>query len=580
MSSSLSLGWRLRVLAATASYFMIGEAAPAKSSAVDCTGTFTPISASEYVKAINPGWNLGNTLDAVPDEGSWNNPPVEPVTFEDVKSTGFKSVRIPVTYADHYVGSSPDWTIDPDWLQRVSDVVDMALDAGLYVLTNMHHDSWEWADVSKDDANLTMIEEKIHRTWVQIGETLACKSSMVAFEPINEPPAEDADDGAEINKINELFLQALQESGGFNTQRVVTLVGGGMDSVKTSQWFQAPSGYENPWALQYHYYSPYDFIFGAWGKTILSDSDEAAIEADLERVRGNFTDVPLVIGEFDASPLNCEPAARRRWTDVVVRKAAALGTAVMLWDNGEDHLDRGTHAWKDVHEIRVLLRAAAGESNSLATATSDASAAEQSSAAYLFHKAGDAAADQTIAVDLNGNAVDLISVEGGQLLDSAEGDYAVEGGEITFAAAWLARFFNETAVPGSKANLTITFTAGATAGVELVVWDLPTLGAVSSTAVSGSDLRIPVTWAGLEQVAAVKMLRSDGVYLFDDWTQYLGPLQAAYGTWTSQWNWDGTAVILTSTTVDAVIAAGVPSVFTFDFYPRVPGNSLNYTLNV
>jgi endoglucanase len=32
--------------------------------------------------------------------------------------------------------------------------------------------------------------------------------------------------------------------------------GGGMDATKTTQWFQAPSGVNNPWALQFHYYSP------------------------------------------------------------------------------------------------------------------------------------------------------------------------------------------------------------------------------------------------------------------------------------------------------------------------------------
>jgi hypothetical protein len=44
-----------------------------------------------------------------------------------------------VTYTDHYVSSSPDWTINATWLQRVSDVVDMATSRGLYVITNMHH---------------------------------------------------------------------------------------------------------------------------------------------------------------------------------------------------------------------------------------------------------------------------------------------------------------------------------------------------------------------------------------------------------------------------------------------------------
>jgi endoglucanase len=64
--------------------------------AVTCSGdTWTPITASDFTAAINPGWNLGNTLDATPDEGSWNNPPVVQATFDDVASAGFKSVRIP-----------------------------------------------------------------------------------------------------------------------------------------------------------------------------------------------------------------------------------------------------------------------------------------------------------------------------------------------------------------------------------------------------------------------------------------------------------------------------------------------------
>lgn len=47
--------------------------------------------------------------------------------------------RHTVTYTDHFLTGSPSWTIDPAWLQRVSDVVDMATERGFYVITNMHH---------------------------------------------------------------------------------------------------------------------------------------------------------------------------------------------------------------------------------------------------------------------------------------------------------------------------------------------------------------------------------------------------------------------------------------------------------
>lgn len=114
-------------------------ATASSSGAATCTGTFSSISASNFISSLHPGWNLGNTLDAVPDEGSWNNAAVVASTFDTVKTAGFRSVRIPVTWAYHFTGSSPDWTVDPTWLQRVSNVVDMVVSRGLYAIVNVHH---------------------------------------------------------------------------------------------------------------------------------------------------------------------------------------------------------------------------------------------------------------------------------------------------------------------------------------------------------------------------------------------------------------------------------------------------------
>jgi hypothetical protein len=64
-------------------------------SGVACNGTFSRVSAQTWVDGMNPGWNLGNTLDGIPDEGDWGNPRVVPSTFDDVKKAGFKGVRLP-----------------------------------------------------------------------------------------------------------------------------------------------------------------------------------------------------------------------------------------------------------------------------------------------------------------------------------------------------------------------------------------------------------------------------------------------------------------------------------------------------
>ena len=53
-----------------------------------------------YVDAMQPGTNLGNTLDAVPTETSWGNPPTTQAMIQHIAALGFKSIRIPVTWRD------------------------------------------------------------------------------------------------------------------------------------------------------------------------------------------------------------------------------------------------------------------------------------------------------------------------------------------------------------------------------------------------------------------------------------------------------------------------------------------------
>ena len=63
--------------------------------------------------------------------------------FRKLKSQGFKSIRLPVTWGIHQ-GAAPGYTIDPAWMAKVRQVVDWALAQDLYVMLNMHHDSWMW----------------------------------------------------------------------------------------------------------------------------------------------------------------------------------------------------------------------------------------------------------------------------------------------------------------------------------------------------------------------------------------------------------------------------------------------------
>ncbi|CAD0114400.1 unnamed protein product [Aureobasidium uvarum] len=478
----------------------------------------------------------------------------------------------------------------------------MVIERDMYVLVNVHHDSWTWADVTQANANYTQIEEKFYRLWYQIGAKLACKSSLLAYEPINEPVGTTAAHAAELRKLESLFLQAITDAGGFNAQRVVTLNSLQENSDLTSQYFVRPSNITNPWAIQYHYYSPYPFIFSAWGGTIWGlDTDKAALEADLANIRNNFTDVPLIIGEWAASPVATETAARWKYFDFFVRTAAKYNTTTVLWDNGADFLDRASHVWRDQVAINIYTSALAGEANTLPDSTTDPSAKTQFTSADLFVRVGQNVTSQKLPYLIPSNTT-LVSISGsnGIALNKAA-DYSISGGDITFSASFLRTYFTPSTKPGSITNLTLDFSTGVDLTLNLVLWDTPTINSTSSSvsAADGSSISIPVQWKGINKPATVKAVNANGTYLVDDFTKYYGPLQNArtvsfpahahvvstdsdmqVQTYNSQWNWDSNNLIITAAAVSAVEALGEDVIFNFEFYPRVPVNAVNYTLTV
>jgi endoglucanase len=131
------------------------------------------------------------------------------------------------------------------------------------------------------------------------------------------------------------------------------------------------------------------------------------------------------------------------------------------------------------------------------------------------------------------------------------------------------------------ANLTLTFNRGAALQVNIVQYSTPVISSTSSPLpAAGQDLLIPITWAGLNRPAAVKAIKADGGYLVDDWTQYLGPLQQGRMTYSGQWDWNAKNVIIKAAALDAVRSAGQSTTFTIEFYPREPGNSVEFTVTV
>ena len=112
--------------------------------------------ATEAVKNMGLGWNLGNTLDAnsqkvsdvtndaywggqgLDSEYCWGQKPTTKPLFEMLKNAGFGAIRVPVTWYNHM---DKDGKVNEAWMARVHEVVDYVIESGLYCIVNVHQDT-------------------------------------------------------------------------------------------------------------------------------------------------------------------------------------------------------------------------------------------------------------------------------------------------------------------------------------------------------------------------------------------------------------------------------------------------------
>ena len=92
-------------------------------------------SATNAVKNMGVGWNMGNTLDAnngslqgLDSETYWGQPVTRPELMKMMKDAGFGAIRVPVTWFNHMDSSNK---VDEAWMRRVHEVVDYVIDQGL-----------------------------------------------------------------------------------------------------------------------------------------------------------------------------------------------------------------------------------------------------------------------------------------------------------------------------------------------------------------------------------------------------------------------------------------------------------------
>ncbi len=321
----------------------LGPAALAAEEPVPETG-------EELTEQMKIGWDLGNTFDA-PNETAWGNPPTTAELFETVKDLGFNTVRIPVSWSGH-TDRAPEYTIDETWMDRVETVVDQALEAGLFVIVNAHHDNVVYYPAPE---NAERAEEYLTAVWSQIAARFADTDHRLIFQTMNEPRVEgtsyewNVDARSEdcmaavevVNGLNQTALDAIRSGGGYNADRFVLICpyAGSPAGALLSRFQMPEDSAEGRLLLSIHAYTPYDLCLDTRSAAdTFTKNGQSQIDKMLKSLDYMYVQkgVPVVIDEMGCIDKD-NAQARYDWARYYVSAAAAYGIPCIWWDNGALH---------------------------------------------------------------------------------------------------------------------------------------------------------------------------------------------------------------------------------------------------
>lgn len=337
---------------------------------------------ARFVRRLGCGINLGNALDATnlrdyrPDAGDleyetfWGNPPISQTQLAAVREAGFRTVRIPVSWEDHM---AQDGMVSAVWMDRVQEVVDLALAEDLYVILDTHHEGWLDLQTGSEAERTG----RLRTLWGQIAARFADYDERLLFEGMNEPrlvgSAHEWDEGTqeareEVGRLNAAFVETVRESGGRNRSRYLLLcpyasntLPGALETLQRQLTQQLPqlSG-DRHLLVSVHAYLPYAFCqdeagTAEWDGT--RESDTAEIRDTFARL-GQFSGeshVPVVLTEFGCIDKQNDEA-RLAWTQYMRQTAQQYGIPCIWWDNGSGFalLDRETGGWRFPRLTRAL----------------------------------------------------------------------------------------------------------------------------------------------------------------------------------------------------------------------------------
>lgn len=466
-------------------------------------------SALQFLAAMQPGWGLSNTFDAIPDPTSWGNPPVTKALIDQVRNDGFHSIRIPVTWGGHE-GAAPGYVIDPAFMSQVKQAVDWSLSDGLSVVLNLHHDSWQWISAMSSDP--TGVLARYDATWTQIANAFRGESGKLVFESVNEPQfanTTDAQGAALLNQLNTDFSHVVRGTGGNNAHRYLMLPTLGdtptkplMDSLLgTIQALHDPAV-----IASFHYYGYWPFAVNIAGVTTFDADSRQDMAADYQLAHDEFiaNGIPVcacevgLLGYDYTKPGVIEHGETLKYFEALGYESKITGIPTDYWDS---YINRATYQPRDTDVFTQIQSSWQSRSG---TASSD----------MVFLPQASSIPARTLTLNLNGNTFSGLTQGDVRLVQGR--DYTLSGDQLTLTASLLTRLAGNGPT-GPNATLEAHFSRGLPWRISLIVSTQPWLSAATG---SSDSFAIP-TWFNGDVLSTMQAQYADGSNAGPaSWTSY------------------------------------------------------------
>ena len=350
-------------------YLKVNQAAAQEDLSFLDTPALPDNNAISLSRKLGYGWNLGNQMDAmvggVSGETYWGNEKCTQATFDNLKSKGFSTVRIPVTWMGH-IGDAPEYAVETAWLDRVAEIAGYAKKAGLNAIVNVHHDDSPesgWLCVHKAASDADYKKDMMARykaLWEQVARKFAEEGEWLIFEGYNELQdggwgfGGNLTDGgkqyAVINEIAQTFVTTVRAAGGKNADRYLSILGYSANPSLTASNLVLPTdSAADRLIVSVHFYDPSGYALGQnsayteWGHTGADgkkdpNHSEKNVIDTFRMLKDKYLDknIPVYIGEFGAVNRDDERAKsfQRYWFEFVFKAAREYGLCPIVWDNG------------------------------------------------------------------------------------------------------------------------------------------------------------------------------------------------------------------------------------------------------